>query len=117
MIVDDEADILLILKKGLMQNGFEVVAFSSPVDALHYFKINSVNIYLVITEARMLEMTGFELARGIKDVDAKVRIIAISAFEINKSEFDKVMPRTRIDGFLTKPFHVTELLGAIKALD
>lgn len=65
----------------------------------------------------MSEMSGFELARSIKDIDANMRIIAISAFEINKNEFDRVMPRTRIDGFLTKPFHVTELLEAVQALD
>lgn len=38
MIVDDEADILLVLGKGLKKNGFDVISFSSPLEALNYFK-------------------------------------------------------------------------------
>jgi YesN/AraC family two-component response regulator len=65
----------------------------------------------------MAKMTGFQLARRIKDLQPDVHVILISAFEINKTEFDKVMPHKHIDSFLAKPFPISALIGAIKTLD
>ena len=78
---------------------------------------NRTNIDLVVIDARMAKMTGFQLARRIKDLQPDVHVILISAFEINKTEFDKVMPHTHIDSFLAKPFPISALIGAIKTLD
>ena len=116
MVVDDESDILLVLQKGLENNGFKVESFSNPVDALEHFTANQDRINLVITDARMPEMSGFQLARKIKKLREGVKIILISAFEINKDEFDKVMPSTHIDGFMTKPFHLRDIIEEVEAL-
>jgi DNA-binding NtrC family response regulator len=113
MVVDDERDILQVLEKGLQNNGFNVVAFSDPIKALEHFEKNREDINLVVTDARMAGMSGFQLARMIKKLQEDVRVILISAFEINKEEFDKVLPSTHIDGFLTKPFRVADLVEAI----
>lgn len=75
------------------------------------------SIDLVMTDTRMSEMTGFLFARKVKDLSPDMRIILISAFEINKGELDKVMPSTHINGFLTKPFHVAELVEATRSVD
>ncbi len=105
-----------MLEKGLRSNDFDVVAFSSATKALQYFESEKESIDLVMTDARMPEMTGFLFARKVKDLAPYMRIILISAFEINKGELNKVMPGTRIDGFLTKPFHVAELVEAIRSV-
>jgi DNA-binding response OmpR family regulator len=116
MIVDDEADILLVLQKGLENNGFKVAAFSDPVDALEHFTMNQDHIDLVITDARMPVMSGFQLVREIKKLRESVPLIMISAFEIHKSEFDRVLPSTHIDGFMTKPFHLSEVMKVVETL-
>ena len=41
--------------------------------------------------------------RRIKTLQPKVRVILISAFEINDLEFSKVLPSVKIDGFIPKP--------------
>jgi len=41
----------------------------------------------------------------------------MSAFEINKFEFDKVLPSTKVDGFVSKPFSISELLEVINQVD
>ena len=74
-------------------------------------------IDVVITDARMPQMSGFQFARRIKELRSTTRIILCSAFDINKSEFEKVMPNTRIDGFLTKPFALNELVEVISSVD
>jgi YesN/AraC family two-component response regulator len=58
---------------------------SHPLVALQHFENNRENIDLVVTDVRMAKMTGFQLARRIKDLESDVHVILISAFEINKS--------------------------------
>ena len=62
-------------------------------------------------------ITGFELARRIKALRSGVRIVLVSAFEINKEEFDGVLPNAPIDGFLLKPFQITQLVEVLRAVD
>jgi DNA-binding NtrC family response regulator len=117
MVVDDETDILTIVGKGLENNGFSVVGFADPIKALQHFENGGDTFDIVISDMRMPKLTGFQLARRIKELHPEIKIILMSAFEINKSEFDKVLPSTKVDGFLSKPFSISKLLEVIKPLD
>lgn len=64
LIVEDEADLLHSIKKGLTRNGFDVDGFDDPLEALAKFKPNSYDVLLV--DIRMPKMNGFELYRAIK---------------------------------------------------
>jgi response regulator RpfG family c-di-GMP phosphodiesterase len=61
-------------------------------------------------------MSRFEVARKIKKLNPDVKVVLITAFEINKSEFEKVMPDLKIDNFIAKPFHVSELVQVVNSL-
>jgi two-component SAPR family response regulator len=52
--------------------------------------------------------------RRIKTLQPKVRVILISAFEINDLEFSKVLPSVKIDGFIPKPVSIKKLTNRIK---
>jgi two-component SAPR family response regulator len=52
--------------------------------------------------------------RRIKTLQPKVRVIPISAFEINDLEFSKVLPSVKIDGFIPKPVSLKKLTNRIK---
>jgi DNA-binding NtrC family response regulator len=117
MVVDDETDILTIVGKGLENNGFSVAGFADPVKALQHFENGGDTFNIVISDVRMPKLTGFQLARRIKELHPEIKIILMSAFEINKPEFDKVLPSTKVDGFLCKPFSISQLLEVIKPLD
>jgi two-component SAPR family response regulator len=54
-------------------------------------------------------MSGIQLAKRIKSIDPDIKIILLTAFEINKSEFDKVMDSKNVDGFLQKPVSIEKL--------
>jgi CheY-like chemotaxis protein len=117
MVVDDETDILTIVGKGLENNGFSVVGFADPTAALQYFENGGDTFDTVISDVRMPKLTGFQLARRIKELHPEIKVILMSAFEINKPEFDKVLRSTKVDGFLSKPFSILQLLEVIKLLD
>lgn len=117
MLVDDEKEILTIVRKGLESSGFKAAGFSDPVQALQHFENGGDSFNIVISDIRMPQMSGFQLARRIKELYPEIKIVLMSAFEMNKSEFDKVLPSTHIDNFLSKPFSLSQLVKVVKALD
>ena len=62
MIVDDESDITLIMKRYFEVQKFAVEAFTDPVKALEHFKQNSKDYLLVISDIRMPGISGIELS-------------------------------------------------------
>ena len=107
MIVDDEADIVTIYKRGLNTDGFRVEGFTDPEKALSDFKPGAYD--LIILDVRMPKMNGFELCREIRKKDEKVKICFMTAFEMHLNEFEKVLPSTKVDGFIKKPIRLADL--------
>ena len=118
MIVDDESDILSVIKRGLeSKNDFMVDTFSKGDDAIDNFQNHPQNYYdLVITDIRMPKVNGFELYRKIKDTDPNMKIAFITAFEINKEEFSKVIPSVNVTHFISKPVSISKLREKIKSI-
>jgi DNA-binding response OmpR family regulator len=118
MFVDDEKDILSTVKRGLeSNNAFTVDTFSSGESALQAFESHPENYYdLVITDIRMPKMNGFELYRRIKEKNQSMKIAFITAFEINKEEFNKVMPSVNVIDFISKPLSVSSLVTKLKSM-
>jgi response regulator RpfG family c-di-GMP phosphodiesterase len=116
MLVDDEKDILSTVKRGLESNNtFKVDTFPSGEAALQAFESHPENYYdLVITDIRMPKMNGFELYRSIKERNPSMRIAFITAFEINKEEFNKVMPSVNVIDFISKPVSISNLITKLK---
>ena len=118
MIVDDEADILSVIKRGLeAKKELEVEVFSSAEAALKDFEVHPQNYYdLIITDIRMPNMNGFELYRRIRELEPSVRIAFITAFEINKEEFSKVIPSVEVTDFISKPVSIAILREKIRVM-
>lgn len=118
MFVDDEKDILSTVKRGLeSNNAFTVETFSSGESALQAFESHPESYYdLVITDIRMPKMNGFELYRRIKEKNQSMKIAFITAFEINKEEFNKVMPSVNVIDFISKPLSISSLITKLKSM-
>lgn len=118
MIVDDESDILSVIKRGLeSKNDFMVDTFSKADDAIENFQNRPPNYYdLVITDIRMPKVNGFELYRRIKETNPNMKIAFITAFEINKEEFSKVIPSVNVTHFISKPVSISKLREKIKSI-
>jgi two-component SAPR family response regulator len=83
---------------------------TSPED----FKINCKTCKLIISDIRMSGMNGYEFVKKAKDMDRQVKIILMTAFEIEDNEFHNVLPDIKIDGFLQKPFSIKQLNSVIE---
>jgi YesN/AraC family two-component response regulator len=118
MVVDDERDILSIVKRGLeSKNRFKVETFIDAESALESLKENSDNYYdLVLTDIRMPKINGFELYRRIKESNPNMKIVFITAFEINKDEFSKVIPSVDVIDFISKPVSMSTLITKLNSI-
>ena len=120
MVVDDEKDILRIIKRDLEANNnntFKVDTFYSGELALQAFDSRPKDYYdLILTDIRMPKMNGFELYRRIKEKNPSMKIAFITAFEINKEEFNKVLPSIDVKDFIIKPISMSDLIVKLKSI-
>jgi DNA-binding response OmpR family regulator len=116
LVVDDDSDIVQVLKMGLVKNKFSVDAFTNPNDALQSFKSNADSYFLVLSDIRMPGLTGIQLARKVKAINPNVKVVLMTAFEIRDEEFSKVFPSTNVDGFVQKPISIRELTNKVLSL-
>jgi DNA-binding NtrC family response regulator len=113
LVVDDDSDIAQVLKQGLLINGFLVDVFTNPEEALQNFQSNSEDYCLMLSDIRMPGISGIKLARKIKEINPKVKVILMTSFEIKDNEFSKVFPSTHVDGFAQKPISIKDLTNKI----
>jgi DNA-binding response OmpR family regulator len=115
LVLDDDFDIVSIIKISLQKRRFNVFAFTDPFLALEHFEINSKNYGLVLSDVRMPGMPGFEFVRKVRKIEPNVKILLMSAFEISDLEFSRALPSdTKIDGFVQKPVSPKELVRVIE---
>jgi CheY-like chemotaxis protein len=74
--------------------------FSSSSLALEHFKSNYSTYSPVLSDLRMLVMNGFEFVIQVKKMNPKIKVLLMTAFEINEMEFTRLLPKPKIDGFI-----------------
>ena len=114
LVLDDEFDIVTVIKKWLRRNGFTVYGFTDPYLAFEHFKINYEDYCLVLCDIRMPGMKGIEFAGKVKEIKPKIYVLLMTAFEIRDSNFSIDFPSTNVEGFIQKPVSLKELNSLIR---
>ena len=110
LIVDDEPQILRMLRGALTSSGYEVVSAANGMEAFTAFERTHPD--LVITDMSMPVMDGFELTQEIRRV-SQTPIIVLS---VRSTEPVKVNALDAgADDYVTKPFNMPELLARVRA--
>ena len=106
VVVDDESDLVFMFKVTLEMNSYNVIGFTNPVEALEYIKKNHDKCALLITDYRMPEINGCQLGTKIKEIDDKIKVIIITAYEnIIENTFDFEL--------IKKPISTVKLLEVV----
>jgi DNA-binding response OmpR family regulator len=112
LALDDDFDITIIIRATLQKHGFVVFAFTDPYLALEHFKINADGYGLVISDVRMPGMNGFEFISRVKEVRPDIKVILMTAFDINDIKHSKLLPAgIRIDEYIQKPISTQVLVS------
>ena len=113
LVVDDEQDICEILQYNLETEGYEVVTANSAEEAL---ELPLQEYGLILLDVMMDEMSGFQMARKMKDnpATAPIPIIFITALEGE----DNMVKGLNIgaDDYITKPLSMKEVKARVRAV-
>jgi two-component system KDP operon response regulator KdpE len=110
LVVEDDPNIVDLIRSNLAVRGFDTVVSADGLRALRLLETESPDI--VLLDLMLPEVDGFELCRQIRE-RSSVAIIVVSA---RGGERDKVSAlNVGADDYMTKPFSIEELLARINA--
>jgi two-component system, cell cycle response regulator CpdR len=115
LVVDDEYDIVGIIKEVLEGENYPIIGFTEPLLALEHFKANYVSYILVVSDWRMPLMNGFDFAKSVRQIKSDIKVLIMTAFSIeDDSDFTTMLESQNIDGFIQKPFSIKNLKNTVK---
>lgn len=112
LIIEDDANIVSLLKRGFMENNYLVESADNGKDGEYLAALNSYDV--IIIDWMLPFMSGVEVIRSLRHKKITTPIIVLSA----KGEVeDKVLAlRWGADDYLSKPFAYQELLARVDGL-
>jgi two-component system KDP operon response regulator KdpE len=110
LVVDDEPQITLVLRSGLVKHGYDVKVAAEGESALELFQ--AWMPHLVITDLSMPNMNGLELCRRLRAITA-APIIILSVRGEEKIKIEAL--DAGADDYVTKPFGMAELVARVRA--
>ncbi len=110
LVVDDEPNIVDILKANLEREGYSVVTAGDGAQALELGQ--SAKPDLILLDCMLPKMDGFDVCRRLRQT-VSVPILMLTA---KSEEIDKVLGlELGADDYITKPFSIREVLARVKA--
>ncbi len=111
LAVDDESDVLLIIKTALMSDGFMVQTATNGADAISIAA--ELNPDLIILDMMMPEMSGFDTLRKLRDVanTTSTPVIMLTGVS-DKSKIREALD-LGIDYYIVKPFEFHDLIAKV----
>ena len=111
LIVEDEKDLVKILKYNLEKEGYRPVAAFDGEAGLALFRKEKPD--LVLLDIMLPKLDGFEFCKAVRQ-ESKTPILMVTA---KTEEVDRVLGlELGADDYVTKPYSVREVLARIKAI-
>lgn len=112
LLVEDDVNLGFLLVDYLESQGFDIKLYNDGLSGLKGFQLNPYD--LCIIDIMLPKMDGFTLIEKIKDINARIPIIILSARSMKE---DKIKGfHIGVDDYISKPFDEEELLYRIKAI-
>lgn len=111
LIVEDEKNIVDILRFNLQREGYQTLEAYDGEEGLH--QAQTGNPDLILLDVMLPKMNGFEVCQTLRDSGNNVPVIILTARE---EESDKVQGlEIGADDYITKPFSMRELIARVGA--
>ena len=114
LLVDDETEVLNIVRPALTEMGCSVVYVENGTKALEIVSLEKPD--LVLLDLKMPGMTGLDVCKALKAnlATAEIPVIILSGM---KTEVDRIVAlEIGVDDYVTKPFSLRELMLRIQAV-
>ena len=112
LIVDDEPDLLSVLRFGLEAEGFEVIEASDGERGLELARTQSPD--LLVLDLMLPRMDGYKVCRALK-FDERFRALPIIILSARSGDADRRLALDMgADQFITKPYEMSDLVARIR---
>jgi DNA-binding response OmpR family regulator len=114
LVVDDDPVILKLLEVNFEMEGFQVVRAADGAEGLE--RARAVLPDIVILDVMMPRMTGYEVAKALREDDgtAHIPIIFVTA-RAQSSDVERGL-ELGVDDYVTKPFDPLDLVARVNTL-
>jgi len=112
LLIEDEESLAIGLEYNLTEEGYITIRAADGKQALAEFARQSFD--LVILDIMLPFIDGFEIARRMRQIAPQLPILMLTARKTPKDRIEGL--QTGADDYLTKPFHIEELLLRIKGM-
>ncbi len=112
LLVEDEPDILEMVRTMLEQKGYSVLSAATPATAIEMARAQTDKIHLLITDVIMPVMNGRDLAEQMTDLFPEIELLFMSGYTANVIAHQGMLD----DGvaFLQKPFSIMDLARKVR---
>jgi len=109
MIVDDNPDLLYMVKKGLerMGEGYEVIGANGGKECLELLKRGDMP-NIILLDVMMPEINGWDVFAKLKE-KPEWREIPIIFLTAKTDDYSKGFGKLTADDYITKPFEIRDL--------
>jgi DNA-binding response OmpR family regulator len=111
LVLHEESDCRELIKRVLLQNGHEVVAFDEAKEALAWTRSNPVDLAIVSLDARG---TDNQVWRNLKALKKDLKIIVLSRYTLKQLASEAL--RQGADDYLLKPIDIELLETKVRNL-
>lgn len=114
LIVDDEKDMLFMLRFRMEASGYEVVSAEDGIEGYSCALRDKPDIILL--DVLLPGIDGLQLCRKIKDTESLGRIPVVILTASNVKDVERKCSEAGADSYLKKPFDSLELVSKVKFL-
>ncbi len=112
LLVEDELAILRMVTTILERHGYNVLAASTPGEAIRLARQHAGAIHLLITDVVMPEMNGRDLAKNLVSLCPEMKRMFMSGYTANAGAHHGVLDAG--GHFIQKPFSVKDLASKVR---
>ena len=112
MIVDDEADVRLLIEFNIKKEGFRTVTAVNGLDALAKVKLSLPD--LIVLDLMMPAQSGFEFLREMQaQGHGSVPVLIATARSLDSSTVQVIRQESNVVDFFNKPFDWPRFIGVL----
>jgi len=111
LAIDDEPEVLDVIKRCLEIDGVQVLTASDPKQGLDLYEKHREQIGLVLLDYLMPDMTGDLVFECLQRINPDVHVILLTGCDDNVA---KRMFEEGLRGYIQKPFYVEDLVARVR---
>ena len=114
VLIEDEKDIVELVRYNFRKEGFEVSAFTSGKEGLEHLRRNPAD--LVLLDIMLPDLDGFDICKRLRS-EERSKLLPVIFLTAKGEEIDRVLGlEIGADDYVVKPFSPRELVARVKAV-